>query len=732
MNFWNRSLLGRLVVYFLVLTIVSLGIISYIAFLQARATLTNSVYERLNAVVSVKEGEVTRWVNDQAQQVALFANSPDMRSSASTVLSAPLDEDVTQNPRYAGAYQRLSNYLNAVQQSTPNLQEIFLLTDIGGKIIVSTQKNNEGQFRVTDSYFTRGRLETYVQNVYPSPVTGRPTLTVSTPVYNSQGLRIGVLAAHINLERLNAVILNRAGLGLRGETYLVDQFNNFISEARFGENAFPRGVSTIGIDAAISGRDGQDAYNNYEQTPVLGVYRWLEDLQVAMLAEIPATEALLPAQQFALTVFFIGLAILVLTSGAMFFVARQIAQPILAINAAALQVADGDFSQAAPVMTDDEIGTLAQSFNRMTTQLGELYGELEQKVAARTKDLEQRANQLRAIVEVGRAAASLRDIDELLDTTTKLISEQFDFYHVGIFILDPSGEYAVLRAANSPGGQRMLQRGHRLRVGQEGIVGFVTRYRQPRIAMDVGRDAVFFNNPDLPQTRSEMALPLVASGNLLGALDVQSKQPAAFTNEDITILQALADQVAVAIENARLFAESQTALETSRRAYGELSRQSWETLLRESQIGFSAGPVGLLPLRDAAQNTDANLPALQVPIQVRETTIGYITAHKPISGGEWKEDEVQLLKVLSRQLSLTLEGARLLIDAQRRAHREQLVSGIISQMRETLDIDTILQNTLQQLGDRLGIPEVEIRLAGQQRTASITSTSPSPTPVSEN
>lgn len=732
MNFWNRSLLGRLVAYFLVLTIISLGIISYIAFIQARVTLTNSVYERLNAVVSLKEGEVTRWVKDQAQQVALFASSPDLHTAAAIVLRAPLEENVTQNPRYAGAYQRLSTYLNTVQQSTPNLQEVFVLTDTGGKIIVSTQKINEGQFRVTDSYFTRGRLGTYIQNVYPSPVTGRPTLTVATPVYDNQGVRIGVLAAHINLERLNAVILNRAGLGLQGETYLVDQFNNFISEARFGENAFPRGVSTTGIDAAISGRDGQASYNNYEQTPVLGVYRWLEDLEVAMLAEIPVTEALLPAQQFALTVFFVGLAILVLTSGAMFFVARQIARPILAINAAALQVANGDFSQTAPVMTNDEIGTLAQSFNRMTTQLGELYGELEQKVALRTKDLEQRAYQLRAIVEVGRAVASLRNIDELLDTATKLISEQFDFYHVGIFILDPSGEYAVLRAANSSGGQRMLQRGHRLRVGQEGIVGFVTRYRQPRIAMDVGRDAVFFNNPDLPETRSEMALPLIASGNLLGALDVQSKQPAAFTNEDITILQALADQVAVTIENARLLAESQSALETVRRAYGELSRQSWERLLRDRQIGFSAGPMGLLPLRDAAKNTEMNLPTLQVPIQVRENTIGYITAHKSISGGEWKEDEVQLLQILSRQLSLTLEGARLLIDAQRRAHREQLVSGIIAQMRETLDIETILQNTLQQLGERFGIPDVEIRLAGQQRASKTTGTSPLSASAPEN
>lgn len=732
MNFWNRSLLGRLVVYFWVLTILALGMISYIAFLQARDTLTQSVYERLNAVVSLKEGEVTRWVNDQAQQVTLFATSPDLRTAAAVALRAPLDENVTQNPRYAGAYQRLSRYLNAVQQSAPNLQEIFLLTDTGGKIIVSTQKKNEGQFRVTDSYFTRGRLETYVQNVYPSPVTGRPTLTISTPVYDNQGVRVGVLAAHVNLERMNAIILNRAGLGLQGETYLVDRFNNFISEARFGENAFPRGVSTVGIDAAVSGRDGQDIYTNYEQTPVLGVYRWLDDLEIAILAEIPTTEALLPAQQFALTVFFVGLAILIVTSGAMFFVARQIAQPIVVINEAALRVANGDFSQPAPVMTDDEIGTLAQSFNRMTAQLGELYSELEQKVAMRTKDLEQRAYQLRAIVEVGRATASLRNIDELLDTTTQLISEQFDFYHVGIFILDPSGEYAILRAANSTGGQRMLQRGHRLRVGQEGIVGFVTRYRQPRIAMDVGRDAVFFNNPDLPETRSEMALPLVASGNLLGALDVQSKQPAAFTSEDITILQALADQVAVAIENARLFAESQSALETSRRAYGEFSRQSWEMLLRERRIGFSAGPAGLLPLRDAIQNTEAGLPALQVPIQVRENTIGYITAHKPPSGGEWKEDEVQLLQILSRQLSLTLEGARLLIDAQRRAHREQLVGSIIAQMRETLDIQAILQNTLQQLGDRLGIPEVEARLIGQQNPYQSSDAFPSAMPVSQN
>ncbi len=174
------------------------------------------------------------------------------------------------------------------------------------------------------------------------------------------------------------------------------------------------------------------------------------------------------------------------------------------------------------------------------------------------EETQRRATQLAAAAEVARDATAILDVDQLLDETAHLISEQFGFYHAGVFLLDKEGEYAVLQAASSEGGYRMLERGHKLRVGKVGIVGYVAGTGKPRIALDVGKDAIHFVNPDLPDTRSEMGLPLKVREHVIGVLDVQSIQEAAFSEDDVAVLQTLADQLAAAIANARLFQEVRT------------------------------------------------------------------------------------------------------------------------------------------------------------------------------
>jgi putative methionine-R-sulfoxide reductase with GAF domain len=192
---------------------------------------------------------------------------------------------------------------------------------------------------------------------------------------------------------------------------------------------------------------------------------------------------------------------------------------------------------------------------------------------------EHRSGLLQASAEVSRAVTEIRDRDELLSRVTELISDRFGYYHVGIFLIDDSGFNAVLRASNSPGGQRMLARGHRLAVGMSGIVGFVTGAGRSRVARDVGYDAHYLNNPDLPETRSELALPLRVAGRVIGALDVQSVEPDAFEPEDVSVLAALADQIAVAIENTRLLQQSQIALQEARAAQRRTIRQEWDAFV---------------------------------------------------------------------------------------------------------------------------------------------------------
>jgi GAF domain-containing protein len=345
-------------------------------------------------------------------------------------------------------------------------------------------------------------------------------------------------------------------------------------------------------------------------------------------------------------------------------------------------------------------------------------------VQQRTSDLARRARYLEATSEVARAAAGLLDLEQQLARVSTMISERFGFYHTGIFLLDPTRKWAILQAVSSKGGKRMLARGHRLRVGEEGIVGYATAYNLPRIALDVGEDAVYFDNPDLPETRSEIALPLRARGEIIGALDVQSREPDAFSDEDVSALQTLADQVAVAISNARLFQQAQDSLEAQRRAYGELSLQAWRELLRgRPSLGFLRNQQGLTPTEylwrpemDTALRTGTSAldqdgaQRLAVPIKVSNHVIGVIDARKPDDAGIWGPEEVALMETLSEELGLALEGARLHEDTQRRAARDRLMSDIVTRMRETLDMEVVLQTAIRDIGQALNIAEVEVRM----------------------
>ncbi len=171
-----------------------------------------------------------------------------------------------------------------------------------------------------------------------------------------------------------------------------------------------------------------------------------------------------------------------------------------------------------------------------------------------------------------------------MNVLTNLISAQLGYYHIGIFLLDQPREYAILSASNSEGGKRMLKRGHRLQVGRQGMVGYATSSGKPRIALDVGADAVFFNNPDLPETRSEMSLPLIVNEVIIGALDIQSTEAKAFTEEDYSVLSILADQVAIAIQSARSNEETKRALQEAEIASSQVTSRAWKEFSGEHDV----------------------------------------------------------------------------------------------------------------------------------------------------
>lgn len=382
-----------------------------------------------------------------------------------------------------------------------------------------------------------------------------------------------------------------------------------------------------------------------------------------------------------------------------FLVARRATAPLRDLTAAADEIGRGNLNVAVPVRGAQEMAALGVALERMRADLLALYRDLEQQVSS----LERRARYQEATAAVARDVAAMLDVGKLLSRVVTLVSGQLGFYHTGIFLLDPTGEWAELRAASSEGGQRMLARGHRLRVAGEEIVGYVANRGEARVVLDVGEDAAYFDNPDLPETCSEVALPLRARGEILGVLDVQSKEHEAFTEEDVAVLQTLADQVATAISNARLFQQAQDALEAERRAYGEMSREAWaETLRGRDTVGYRCDADAVVPVTEVAKVEDDGLPMLDIPVTVHDQVIGAIRARRPQGAEQWTDEDTGLMQALAEQLGLALESARLYQGIQRRAAHERLVGDISDRLQRAPDMETLLQAAAQELNRTLG------------------------------
>lgn len=362
---------------------------------------------------------------------------------------------------------------------------------------------------------------------------------------------------------------------------------------------------------------------------------------------------------------------------------------------------------------EGEVASLAHSLNNLAVRVRDAITTLEQRVEERTTDLKKRATQLETIAEVSQTITHIQNLDDLLRQVTELISQRFNVYHTGIFLVDSNKENALLRAANSAGGQNMLARGHRLKIGAQGIVGYVTSTGNPRIALDVGDDAVFFNNPDLPDTRSEMALPLKIADLIFGALDLQSTQANAFGEDDIQVLSILADQVAIAIQNARSFEQTRQAMQDSEAAYRQMTGQAWRQVTAQKKIlGYEYDGITPKPVNEVSQDDSS----LNIPLLLRGQTIGKLRLSAFDPDRNWTEDELAIAQAAAERAALALESARLLEDAQRRATRERVIGDIAASISSFSDMEGILRTAVQQLGSRMGGAEVMLELGTDLET----------------
>jgi GAF domain-containing protein len=367
---------------------------------------------------------------------------------------------------------------------------------------------------------------------------------------------------------------------------------------------------------------------------------------------------------------------------------------------------------------------------KLTRELRREQDTLEQRVVERSTELRRRVEQFEIASQVAREISGETDLERLLNTAANLIRDRFGFYHVGIFLNDEKEEFAVLRAATGEAGRQMLERGHRLKIGEIGIVGNVVSRGEARITMDVVDDVVHYKNPLLPETRSELALPLRSGEHTIGALDVQSVEPNAFSQEDVRILQTIGDQLAIAFQKTRLVDQLSHSLEELNTSQRVTTFKAWRTHLRNTRQKLAYryrdsrldNQVTLTPHAQEAQESSQSvmkvvssldgqgrpITVLAVPIKVRNQVLGVVDIQ--FAGANVSPDLISLIEGTVNRLAVSLENARLLEEIQFRAERERLVSEISSKVRAAPDIDNVMRIAVQEIGKSLGVSEVMIQL----------------------
>ncbi len=713
-----------LLISFLLLTIIPVIIISAVTIWRQFLNSREQIINQLDSVAALKETQMVNWADSLRTDLSLVFNDFQTQFIASRIVISYYDE-------YSAMLMlpRLLETMNGAIDIGGRFEEIFLMDD-KGVVVLSTDSENEGKIYDT-RFFREGLKGTYVQPPFYSAAHDEIVVVASIPLYDEQGQVVGVLAGIANLNVLNAITQQSAGLGETGETYLVDSNYLMLTKPRFGEEETEGDivVQTTAATEALAGREDSGLYQNYADPPalVLGVYRWIPELEVALIAEQEWSEAF--SATFGNVLFTIGIAgmLMLVVIMVALSVTRNITVPLVKLTDTAARVAAGDLSQITGIKRDDEIGILSEAFDAMTIRLRELFGQMEERVAERTAELERRTEQMQIAAEVSRAASGTLNMLVLMQQIVDMICESFDLYYAGIFLVDEGREYAWLRAGTGEAGEIMLAQRHKLAVDESSMIGWCVKNAQARIALDVGEEAVRFSNPLLPDTRSEMALPLIARDEVIGAITIQSDQPSAFSKADITILQNMADQIANAIGNALAFERAEQALQEARRIQRRYMTTEWSQLLAyepkhdyeytPSDVGTDVSLEEQLKLAIAEKrNISSEQGSLALPIALYDRVIGAVGLQKTGASVGWSQAELALIEAVANQMSLALENLQLFESAQRRAAQERQVREITEKMRATTDMESLLRTTVQELARTLGVTRSFVQLKVDEST----------------
>lgn len=723
-----QSIQGLLLTSFIIIVTVPIIMTAILSAVGAYTNNQTQTFNTLQAIATLKENQIENLLFDFQNDTetlladARFVTNTREAFTASGVVSPMLAESFKRLARL-----RMVDVLGAEEEA---YNEIMVL-DPEGNVVISTIPNNEGSNFQEQSFFRQGKLKFYA-GFAEEPSFGTDNMMVAAPIFSEDGQAVsGVLVLRSNAAAIRRIMESTPGF-VEAETYLVDINFRPVTKTRTR-------VQYIGTKAASdailrNSVEGKAIYASYARQQVLGYYEWFEPMQLAIIAEAPVSFVVSNSIRSLAGSSVLALFVVAIAIAAVAISARTIADPVKTLAQTTESFAAGKLSVRAMVDREDEIGALAKAYNQMATQLQDIIEKLEQRVADRTKDLESQTLRLRVAAEIARDAASARDLNELLTRAADLIISRFNFYHVGIFLLDNNREYSVLVASPTEAGRKMIENNHKLRVGEVGIVGRVSSTGEPRIALDTGTDITFFNNPYLPQTRSEMALPLKVENKIIGVLDVQSDQPQAFNEDDIAIMQVMADQLATAIERTRLLQEVERNLKELESAYGQFTRDNWKRITDSTttgRLGYRFDNVRLERITELPElagdaihsgtivNSNGKHAGVEkersvaIPIKLRGQTIGVVSLK--LKEG-YDTNTIPIVESAAERLASAMESARLYEEARLRADREQSISRVTTAISASTGYEQILQTTVREIGSILGDTEVAIQILDENPT----------------
>lgn len=365
---------------------------------------------------------------------------------------------------------------------------------------------------------------------------------------------------------------------------------------------------------------------------------------------------------------------------------------------------------AISVMVVSSVGILINGLNNNIQRSRELATTLaydQAQLETRTQSLERRELQVRTAAEISRAVVAELNPDTLFQRVADLLQSRFNLYYVGVFTVDSSGHYAVLRSGTGEAGERMLARNHQLAIGSTSMIGYAISQKESRIASDVGLEAHHFDNPDLPLTRSELALPMIAAGKVLGAITVQSTISSAFDKDEIVVYQGVADSLATAITNANLFQQVQTSLEEVQNLHSQYLLESWGALTERTRgISYSYNQ------EDSQIENIANYnltpTALDFPLVLRDQVIGNLNIET--NRAALTPQEKTLVEAVTQQTALALENVRLVEETQRNAQQDRVVNAISEELSRAMDVESVIKTAVQELGRLPAVTEVSVHI----------------------